>query len=203
MILPRLTPFSRRVGLVAGVLLAAAVVAGASVLAPRASTGSPIATDDTAPTARIEVNTLTGAPDVPGTTVPATGTSADGLLSFQVASTVVAFGELEPGETSPPVTLEVTNTGQVPLTLDVAASALAGPDGASIPASRLFVSTASGSRGASLGGAAPVSLENLPLAAGASMTLYLTLEVPSGDESYVPQGAYAGTLALTAKGVTA
>ncbi|HWG91407.1 MAG TPA: hypothetical protein VNZ52_11225, partial [Candidatus Thermoplasmatota archaeon] len=158
-------------------------------------------------TAEVEVHALAGSlPQVPGqeSALPEASTpgAAGKVLGLRASKTGLAFGELEPGQTSERVSLDIENTGTVPFRLDVVAGALAGPFGSAIPADRILVSASETGPAASLGGTDAVA--GLPsIAPGGKLTLYFTLTVPKGSEAYVPAGPYNGAFSFKAVEVTA
>lgn len=128
----------------------------------------------------------------------ATGASASaGAVAISVSLASVGFGELDPGALSPPVALDIRNEGVAPASLALAATPLTDPaTGTSIPAGRLAWALSAGGAGTPVG--AGVAVPDLTLLPGTTSRIYLTLQVPSGAEQYVPEGDYAGTLTVTA-----
>lgn len=159
-------------------LLAATILAAAAVAVPAS----------VAPTLPFEI-TLPLAAGV-GTDLPST-TPAGLLLRIEGSA---SFPEVRPGAPTK-AALTVRNDAGIPVRLVASASPLAGPEGASIPASAFAVETA-GARGSL---SSPVEAARLP--AGGFATLTFTLTPPGGDVAYVPAGAYRGTLTLRAEAI--
>lgn len=119
-------------------------------------------------------------------------------LALGVGSSDISFGTLSPGAVTSPASVAVSNHGNVAIDLEVSGTALASAD-ASIPAGRIRTGLSSGGVTSPLA-IDPMLIPDFDLAPGqdASRLLWFQLHVPSGDEQYVPQGTYRGTIALSA-----
>lgn len=121
-----------------------------------------------------------------------------GPLAVRVSTDSLAFGTLSPGERSAPLEVTVTNIGLLPAKITLSATDLIeSASGARIPASALSYSTDRDDDGRPL--TKTLTVPGGEVAPGGSLTLYLRLEIPSGQSQWVPAGNYAGTLALSAK----
>lgn len=124
-------------------------------------------------------------------------TASTGPVTISLSLASVGFGDLEPGAVGAPVALDVANTGLVPVTLALSASALTEPlTDARISEDRLGWSLSA--EGAPTPFGADAGIAGPALAPAAVTRIYVTLHVPSGDEQYVPEGDYEGTLTITA-----
>jgi hypothetical protein len=149
----------------------------------------------------VDLHAVSGVPSAPGS--PVSVATPDGGVGITISTSSIAFGPVDPGEASVPVQVSVLNSGQLPVTLVVSATALRGPDGATITPSHITVSTSSANEGASLGSPGGVNLEDVTVAPGAPLVLWFTLHVPSGSEASVPAGSYEGSITILGQGVAA
>lgn len=120
-------------------------------------------------------------------------------LAMSVGGSSIAFGDLAPGEVTAAYPLEIRNLGNLPIDLGVAATALASPD-AAIPPNRIRAGLAANDATMALGLApAPLSAFDLEAGPDSRRSVWFQLHVPTGDEQYVPQGDYRGTISVSAE----
>ncbi len=121
-------------------------------------------------------------------------------LSLQESS--LAFGSIDPGVRSSTSNLTVVNTGNVDIDLETSGTALVNADDASIEISvdrvKYDVDSDAFESEQSLTGS-PVT-NAFALAPGASSTggTWWALEVPSGEDQYIPAGSYEGSVTVSA-----
>jgi hypothetical protein len=139
----------------------------------------------------------------------ATGSNLLSLLGFNYLELVAVNipagaldfgGPINPGNSTSIEALSVTNHGNVALDMQVSGTDMEhDTEAVSIPASATKYSPNSDMESSS-SLSTSTSLLGLGLSAGASSssTLYWRLDVPSGDEQWVPSGDYTGTLTLSA-----
>lgn len=119
-------------------------------------------------------------PGVPGApTLPSAPASSD-ALGVQVSPGELGFAATRPGETSAPVEIRLENLGGVPVSFRLEATSFDGPE----PGVRLDASAVT----------FVLPEDGALLAPGAVAIVRATLTLPSGAETYVPAGSYAGAI---------
>ncbi|MBW3582864.1 MAG: hypothetical protein KY455_07175 [Euryarchaeota archaeon] len=124
------------------------------------------------------------------------------LAAIEITETAVEFtagSEMEPGTTTAPTSITVTNLGNVQVDIQVAGTDLAGAQ-ATIPVGRAAYSEDDAMTNASALSTTSTTMSSfdLPPGDGSSKPLWFTLSIPSGDEQFIPAGTYAGTVTVTA-----
>lgn len=140
----------------------------------------------------------------------ATGTNAASLLLFayaelaalQLDRSTFGFGaSISPGAQSSVLPLAVQNAGNVRVDTAVSGTHLThASESASIGVGSMRYSTASNMSASSATSTTSATMTDFDLASGASSgrSLYWQLTVPSGEQQWVPSGAYAGTVTVSA-----
>lgn len=126
-----------------------------------------------------------------------------GILAFTLEGGAISFssGGLEPGATThgSPAARMLRNTGNVPLSISVAATDLeGGVKDARIPADRIRYSASSDMSNERALGETPFIDTSFRLdpGSGASRAAYFDIHVPSGEEQYIPATTYKGSIRI-------
>lgn len=137
-----------------------------------------------------------------GVSVPFTATfSYTELVAMSLDVASLDFGAIDPGARSSSATLTVTNKGNTLLDLDSSGTGLAHEGGQTIAVDRvkydLVHSNMTTERALT---STPYTNAGFDLAFGPSVSQATTwqLDVPSGEEQYLPAGSYSGTVTLSA-----
>lgn len=124
------------------------------------------------------------------------------LAALSLDGSSLDFGNLDPGVRSAVTSLSVTNTGNVQIDLDSSGADLQraeGPESIGVARVKYDLSNANMSTEQSLTSTEHTNTGfDLAKGASSSKTTYWQLDTPSGQEQYLPTGAYAGTVSLSA-----
>lgn len=123
------------------------------------------------------------------------------LAALRLDTGALTFGSVTPGERSATQSLVVENVGNVVIDLETAGAALDDGAGHTIPVDRIRYDVTNGTFAEEHALAAdPMVVTGFDLAPGpnATKTTWWLLDVPSGEERYLPAGAYQGAVTLSA-----
>lgn len=123
------------------------------------------------------------------------------LVAMSIDGSTIDFGAMDPGERSSVAGLNVTNKGNTVVDLDTSGTALANGEGQEIDVDRVkydINATNMENERALTESAYTNSDFQLAYGPSSSRSTWWQLDVPSGEDQYLPAGSYSGTVTLSA-----